>query len=107
MNLQYYNRYNEFLINGQQTVVPYINLPAKTSDKNFIYKVGQSRLDKISFQFYNTPYFGWLVQMANPQYSGMESNIPDGAILTIPYPLVKSLQDYKNELENYYFYYGR
>jgi hypothetical protein len=37
MNLQYYNRYNEFLINGQQTVVPYINLPAKTTDKNFIY----------------------------------------------------------------------
>jgi hypothetical protein len=27
--------------------------------------------------------------------------------LTIPYPLVTSLQDYKNALDNYYFYYGR
>ena len=35
MAFQYYNRYNQFLINGQQTVVPYINLPAKTTDKNF------------------------------------------------------------------------
>jgi hypothetical protein len=39
MNLQYYNRYNEFLINGQQTVVPYINLPAKTTDKNFNFMI--------------------------------------------------------------------
>ena len=43
----------------------------------------------------------------NPQYSGLEQNIPDGAILTIPYPLIASLQDYKNGLDNYFFYYGR
>ena len=104
---EYFNRYQQFTINGQQKTVPFVTLPTKSTDIRHIYKVGSSRLDKISFQFYNTPYFGWLVQMANPQYSGMESNIPDGAILTIPFPLVKSLQDYKNELENYYFYYGR
>ena len=107
MALQYWNRYTDFLINGQPTVVPYIALPAKSSDKNYIYKVGQSRLDKISQQFYGTPYFGWLVLQANPQYSGDEFSIPDGAVLTIPFPLVASLQDYKNALENYFFYYGR
>jgi len=107
MALQYWNRYSNFLINGQQNVVPMVKLPAKTSDKNFIYKVGQSRLDKISQQFYNTPYFGWLIQVANPQFSGNEFSIPDGAVLTIPFPLVASLQDYKNEYENYFFYYGR
>jgi hypothetical protein len=107
MSLQYWNRYTDFLLNGQQTVVPYVQLQSKTSDKNFIYKVGQSRLDKISQQFYGTPYFGWLIQAANPQYSGSEFSIPDGAVLTIPYPLVASLQDYKNQLDDYLFYYGR
>lgn len=105
--LQYFNRYNNFLINGQQTIVPYITLPSKSSDKNYIYKVGQSRLDKISQQYYDSPFFGWLILQANPQFTGMETNIPDGSILTIPFPLLSSLQDYKNELDNYFFYYGR
>ena len=105
--LQYYNRYSNFLINGQQTTVPYITLPSKSTDKNYIYKVGQSRLDKISQQFYSSPFFGWLILQANPQFTGMETNIPDGSILTIPFPLLTSLQDYKNELDNYFFYYGR
>ena len=107
MARQTYNRYTDFIINGQQTVVPYINLPSKTTDKRFIYKVGQSRLDKVSQQYYDTPVFGWLILVANPTYGGQEWNIPDGAILTIPFPLVASLQDYKNELENHFFYYGR
>jgi hypothetical protein len=107
MALQYWNRYTDFLLNGQQTVVPYVQLPTKSSDKNYIYIIGQSRLDKISQQFYGTPYFGWLIQAANPQYSGNEYAIPDGAVLTIPFPLVGSLQDYKNSYENYFFYYGR
>jgi len=107
MQANYYNRYQDFLINGQQTVVPYIVLPNKSSDKSHIYVVSQSRLDKISQQYYNSPYFGWLIMQANPQYSGLEQNIPDGSVLTIPFPLVASLQDYKNGLDNYFFYYGR
>jgi hypothetical protein len=61
MASQYYNRYNDFLINGEQTVVPFVNLPQKPSDKVFIYKVGKSRLDKTSQEFYNSPVFNWLI----------------------------------------------
>jgi hypothetical protein len=107
MAIQYYNRYNNFIINGQQTVVPYVNLPSKSTDKIYIYKVGQTRLDKISQQYYNTPTFGWLILAANPIYGGSEWNIPDGSVLTIPFPLVASIQDYNNELNNHFFYYGR
>jgi hypothetical protein len=107
MSYQYWNRYSDFLINGEQNIVPYIQLTTKSSDRNYIYKVGQSRLDKISQQSYGTPYFGWLILSANPQYSGSEYSIPDGAVLTIPFPLISSLQDYKNSYENYFFYYGR
>ena len=106
-SFQYYNRYTGFLVEGKQTTVPFVDIPAKTSDKKFVYKVGVSRLDKVSQQYYRTPYFGWLILMANPTFGGQEWNIVDGSILTIPYPLVTSLQDYKGALTNYFFYYGR
>ena len=104
---QYYNRYSDFIINGEQTVVPYVPVPIKSTDKRYIYKVSQSRLDKISQQYYGSPYFGWLIMAANPIFGGLEWNIMDGSILTIPFPLVASLQDYKNALNNHFFYYGR
>ena len=107
MAFQYWNRYSEFLINGEQTVVPYVELPQKPTDKAFIYKVGRSRLDKVSQDYYDSPYFGWLVLQANPQYGGLENTIPDGSILIIPFPLLPSLQDYKAALENHFYYYGR
>ena len=107
MGTQYYNRYNQFLLNGQQTVVSYVNLPSKSSDKKYIYREGMTRLDKISQQYYGTPFFGWLIQQANPRYTGLEAAIPDGAVLTIPFPLLTSLQDYKGALDNHFLYYGR
>jgi hypothetical protein len=48
-----------------------------------------------------------LILSANPIFGGEEWNIPDGGILTIPFPLVSSLQDYKTQLDNHFFYYGR
>ena len=105
--MKYYNRYQNFLIDGKQTVVPNVTLPSKTSDKKYVYRTGMSRLDKISQEFYDTPYFGWLIQMANPMYGGMETNIPDGTVLVVPFPLVQSLQDYKNAIDTHFYYYGR
>lgn len=105
--MRYFNRYQDFLINGKQTVVPFVNIPSKPTDKKYIYRVGRSRLDKISYEFYETPYFGWLILAANAKYGGLESNIEDGATLIIPFPLVNSLQDYKKALDTHFFYYGR
>jgi len=107
MDNLYFNRYVNFLINGEQTVVPFVKLPAKPSDKGYFYKRGVSRLDKISQEFYGSPYFGWLILQANPTYGGLEWNIPDGTFLTVPYPLVTSVQDYESQLKNYFYYYGR
>ncbi len=107
MALQYYNRYSMFLDNGRQSVVPFVYVTSKTSDKKYIYKQGMSRLDKISQQYYGTPYFGWLIQQANPGFTGIEANIPDGAVLTIPYPLLTSLQEYKSALDEHFLYYGK
>jgi hypothetical protein len=107
MGNQYWNRYSQFLINGEQTVVPFVQLPQKTTDKAYIYKVAKSRLDRVSQEYYGSPYFGWLILQANPQYGGLENYIYDGAILIIPFPLLPSLQDYKAAIENHFYYYGR
>ena len=107
MQFNYYNRYQDFLINGEQTVVPFVQLPQKTTDKAYIYKVAMSRLDKVSQEYYNSPYFSWLILQANPQFGGLENNIYDGAVLIIPFPLLPSLQDYNAALENHFYYYGR
>ena len=34
MAKQNYNRYSNFILDGQQTVVPYITLPTKSTDKS-------------------------------------------------------------------------
>jgi hypothetical protein len=107
MAYQYWNRYSDFLINGEQTIVPFVNIPQKTTDKTYIYKVGRSRLDVVSQEFYNSPFFGWLILQANPEFGGSEINIPDNAILKIPFPLTSSLLDYKSALDNYFLYYGK
>lgn len=107
MSNLYFNRYNNFLINGVQTVVPYVKLPPKGSDKKYFYKTGVSRLDKISEEYYESPFFGWLILQANPIYGGLEWNIPDNGLLNIPFPLIASIQDYEAELKNNFLYYGR
>jgi hypothetical protein len=107
MAYQYWNRYSDFNINGEQTIVPFVNIAQKPTDKTFIYKVGRSRLDVVSQEFYNSPFFGWLILQANPQFGGLENNIYDGAVLIIPYPLLPSLQDYKSAVSEYFYYYGR
>ena len=94
----YYNRYKEFLVNGDLKNVPGIILPPKSTDRYVTYKEGKSRTDKISQQFYDTPYFGWLILLANPGY---------GSILRIPFPLRSSLESYKSALEKHFLYYGK
>ena len=79
-----------FLINGKQTVVPFVKIPAKATDKKYFYRQGISRLDKISQEYYGSPLFGWLIMAANPRYGGLEWDITDNALLTIPFPLVAS-----------------
>ena len=105
--MSYYNRYKDFVVNGVNKPVPLIKIPEKTSDRFVVYKVGSSRLDKISQQMYENPYFGWLILQANPSYGGVEWNILDGTIIRVPFPLNVSLLDYKSELDKHLLYYGR
>jgi hypothetical protein len=106
MSRQYYNRYQDFLVEGEFKIVPGIELPVKGTDKYHQYKKGKDRLDKISEEFYNSPLYGWLIMQANPIIGSLEFEIPDNAYIRIPFPLITSLQDYKRGIELYQLYYG-
>jgi hypothetical protein len=44
--------------------------------------------------------------LANPQFGGLEFNIPDRTIIRIPFPYDNALSRYINELENHRKLYG-
>ena len=107
MAKEYYDRYQEFKVDGKYKILPFIDMEPKPTDKTVTWKIQRDRMDKLSQEFYGTPYFGWLILMANPKYGGLENDISDGSVLIIPFPLVNSLQDYKKALDTHFFYYGR
>lgn len=100
------DRYKKTFIDNKHRTLPFIKLPKKSTDKQYFYSVGSSRLDKISNDFYGNPTYGWLIMMANPQYGALEMNIPDQTIINIPYPLQHSLLDYNSAINNYFNLYG-
>lgn len=106
MNNQYYDRYESFVKDGSFRIVPGIELPIKGSDRYLQYNKSKHRLDVLSQEYYGTPLFGWLILQANPLLGSIEFEIPDNSYLRIPYPLLASLQDYKNGVDLYSTYYG-
>lgn len=102
---RYYDRYRDFRRNGGVTTLPFITLPNKTSDKRVIIDK-KTRFDKLSQQWYGNPYHGWLILQANPEFGGLEFDIPENTIIIIPFPLNKSLEDYQSQVERYKRLYG-
>ena len=86
--------------------IPGITIPESSSDKYAIYKQGVTRLDKLSNEYYNNPYSGWLIMLANPQFGGLEFNIPDMTSLRIPFPFETAIGRYTTEINNHKALYG-
>lgn len=106
MSRNYFDRYQYFEQDGNFRIVPGIEIPIKNTDKYIFYKLGRTRLDKISQDYYGTPVFGWLILLANPSLGSIEFEIPDNSLVRIPFPLVSTLQDYKRGVDLYNLYYG-
>tara|TARA_R110000868_G_scaffold176916_2_gene414904 strand:+ start:2099 stop:2416 length:318 start_codon:yes stop_codon:yes gene_type:complete len=102
----YFDRYKEFRTNGSVKPIPGISIPILGSDKQVIYKLGDTRLDKVSQQYYNNPYHGFLIMLANPQYGGMEFDIKDRDIIRVPFPYNSAIERYVNAVEEYKRLYG-
>ena len=103
---KYYDRYSSFRDNGSMKPVPGISIPKDSGDKQAIYKQGQSRLDKLSNMYYNNPYSGWLIMLANPEFGGLEFNIPDMTSLRIPFPFDSAVARYITQVAIHKNLYG-
>jgi hypothetical protein len=103
---KYFDRYEKFKFRGTTTPIPYIRMVVESTDKNVVYKLTQTRLDKLSQTYYNNPYHGFLIMLANPQYGGLEFNIKDGDVIRIPYPFDSALERYITQVNRYKELYG-
>ncbi len=97
---RYYDRYKDFRENGKMTSLPFIKMRAKDSDKRVVTD-SRTRFDKLSQQYYGNPYHGWLILQLNPQFGGLEFDIPENTIIIIPFPLEKSLERYQEQVDRY------
>ena len=101
-----YNRYKSFKANGAYKKVPFVEVPVSETDRYTYYEVGKTRMDLLSYQYYDDPNFGWLILQANPSCGSLEYKIKDGTKLRIPYPLDIAIQGYENSLGKYIKLYG-
>jgi hypothetical protein len=104
---RYYDRYEDFRSNNTIKPMPGLVLTQTVSDKSVVYNLGQTRLDKLSNTYYNSPYFGWLIMSANPQYGGLEFLIPDQSLIVIPFPFEDAINRYIQLVNNYKLLYGQ
>ena len=102
----YYNRYRRLNTDDSIISPPFVALSEKATDDMIIYTVNKTRLDKVSQQFYGSPYFGFLIMMANPEVGRFEWNILDGQPLRVPLPLDATLKEYETKLSKRLDYYG-
>ena len=103
---QYFDRYGDFRVNSEIKPLPGILIEPRESDKTMIYKLGLTRLDKLSQMYYNNAYSGWLIMLANPQYGGLEFNITDMAPIRVPYPYDSAIERYIKKISNHKILYG-
>jgi len=102
-----YNRYAKVSMNGVVELLPRFRYSPQASDREEIWQVDKSRMDLISYKYYEDANYDWLIMLANDDIPHIEFEIPDGTILTIPYPLEIALNQFKNQLnifENLYGY---
>ena len=100
MAKQYYDRYDNFKIGDTMKTLPFLKIENRDTDVFIEYK-NRTRLDIVSQTYYGAPYYGWLILQANPQFGGLEFNIPEGTTIRVPMPLISVLQSYQQQIDNY------
>ena len=101
-----HSRYTSFITDGAYKTIPFIKIPNRPTDCYVFYEAGKTRLDLLSYQYYNDPNYAWLILQANPEYGSLEFLIDDNSKIRIPYPLETAIQGYEDEIERYDKLYG-
>jgi len=84
--------------NGTINMMPFINISISVSDKYEYWNTNFSRLDKLSMKYYGNPFYDFLILYANNIYL-TEFDIPDNALIRIPFPLIRAKTDYDSALK--------
>ena len=96
-----FNRYSQVSKEGEVGFPPVTRYIPMPSDKEELWKLNMSRMDLISFKYYNDPNYDWLILWANYLLPKLEFEIPDHTYLTIPFPLEDALAQYKQGIETH------
>ena len=96
-----FDRYSPFRNNGIIEMVPFVEIRKKKSDKYIVYDKKSMRFDKLSYKYYDSPDYAWLILQANPELGSIENFITDGSVLRIPYPLDDTINIYLNDIKTY------
>jgi len=104
---QYFDRYSKFKNNGEVKPIPGLKIETLSTDKSVVYTLGQTRLDILSQTYYNNPYHGYLIMLANPQYGGLEFDIKNNDIIRVPFPFESAIERYLKSVESYKKLYGK
>jgi len=96
-----YDRY-EIMKNSDGTInmLPFVTISESTSDLNEVWVLGRSRLDKLALKYYTNPFYDFFILYANPQYID-QFEIPDGALIRIPFPIDRVKLEYESILRKY------
>ena len=81
-------------------MMPFINISISVSDKYEYWNTNFSRLDKLSMKYYGNPFYDFLILYANNIYL-TEFDIPDNALIRIPFPLTRAKTDYDSALKRF------
>lgn len=102
---QYFNRYGIFTVDGNVKPVPFIKLEEKSTDIITTTKEN-TRFDILSQKYYGNGKHGFLILQANPQFGGLEFDIPKGTSIRIPFPFRQTLQEFQGKITRHIELYG-
>ena len=102
---QYFDRYSSFKVDGDIKPLPFITIDESATDIITTTKVN-TRFDILSQKYYGNGKHGWIILQANPQFGGLEFDIPVGTRIRIPYPFRRVLQDYNDKIRIHVNLYG-
>jgi len=98
--MDYFDRYAQLRDGNTIGVAPFAEIAKSNSDIYVTYEKGKTRLDLLSYQYYGSSDYAWLIMEANAKYGSLEYRIPDKAELRIPYPLSQALTEFNHSLNN-------
>lgn len=91
------NRYSYLKFDGKIQTMPSISISLRDTDKYVQYNSDKNRLDRIAGSIYGDDTYGWLILLANKEYS-MEFDIPRNTVIRVPFPLRDAEAEFVSKL---------